>query len=363
MSSNFQTPHLSLPLMLASQSDKHVTFNEALSKLDRQVQVWVNTKTLGAPPVTPIVGDGYIISDNATGAWIGHNAQIAFWDLEQWQFITPQPGMQAWVIDEQKHYFWDAITWAKLGEQQSKLGINATADAANRFVVASTGTLFNHDGQGHQLKVNKATSGDTASLLFQDAYSGRAEVGIAGGDDFSIKVSPNGSVWKTALAVDRTTGIVSMPQNQRVETFQLLTTSSAVPFTTSSNTPIATGITLTITPTRPNSRFKISGHATLGADFWYTVPQLSLYRNGMKVWPSGAGFLEHQLLANSSSNSGYVSFTTPFTFFEVVTGLDPLAYEIRLSSRLSGLNVYLNRRHLDTLPRGDTLLIVEEITV
>ena len=67
-------------------------------------------------------------------------------------------------------------------------------------------------GPGHQLKLNKAAAGDTASLLFQTGFSGRAEMGTAGSDDFSVKVSADGSVFATALTVDRQSGIVTLPQ-------------------------------------------------------------------------------------------------------------------------------------------------------
>ena len=72
-------------------------------------------------------------------------------------------------------------------------------------------TLLNHDGDGHQLKINKASASDTASLLYQDAFSGRAEMGLAGDDDFHFKVSPDGASWKEAIVIDRSTGIVAFP--------------------------------------------------------------------------------------------------------------------------------------------------------
>jgi hypothetical protein len=71
--------------------------------------------------------------------------------------------------------------------------LNATADLQNRLAISSPASLFNHEGHGHQVKVNKASTGDTASLLFQSNWSGRAEMGLAGNDEFSIKVSGDGA--------------------------------------------------------------------------------------------------------------------------------------------------------------------------
>ena len=80
-----------------------------------------------------------------------------------------------------------------------QLGVNATADATNRLAVGSNAVLFTGieaaDGGTGDIRfiVNKEADGDTASLLFQSGFSGRAEVGLAGDTDFVFKVSPNGS--------------------------------------------------------------------------------------------------------------------------------------------------------------------------
>jgi len=65
---------------------------------------------------------------------------------------------------------------------------------------------LNHAGEGHQVKVKKASAGDTASLRYQNAFSGRAEMGLAGNDDFSVKVSATGGTWRTALTAVAATG-------------------------------------------------------------------------------------------------------------------------------------------------------------
>jgi len=93
------------------------------------------------------------------------------------------------------------------------IGINeAPADTVNRLRVASEASLFDHeDGVGHQIKINKQSSGDTCSLLFQTGYVGHAEFGLAGDNDWHVKVSADGSAWHEAIVVNRATGAVSMP--------------------------------------------------------------------------------------------------------------------------------------------------------
>ena len=97
-------------------------------------------------------------------------------------------------------------------------GVNATADTTTRFAVAAAASLFNHAGAGHQHKINKNAAGDTASLLFQTGFSGRAEMGTTGDDNFHFKVSADGSAWNEAIVVDRSTGRVSLPATPQLAT-------------------------------------------------------------------------------------------------------------------------------------------------
>jgi hypothetical protein len=62
-------------------------------------------------------------------------------------------------------------------------------------------------GDGNlRYKLSKESAAKTLSFLFQDNFSGRAEIGLTGDDDFHFKVSPDGSTWTEAIVVDRTTG-------------------------------------------------------------------------------------------------------------------------------------------------------------
>ncbi len=214
------TPNLQLPTILAAQSQKHVTHNEALMILDAVAQLSVLDRGLVSPPASPANGGRYIVPASPTGAWSGHAGHIATWQDGAWVFYTPREGWIAWVADEDILVAWNGSTWVTAGgggttslnpAMGGLVGVNATADTTNRMVVASPASLFSHEGAGHQLKVNKATAGNTASVLFQTEYSGRAECGLTDDDNWHVKVSADGVTWFEALIVDRATGKVSMP--------------------------------------------------------------------------------------------------------------------------------------------------------
>ena len=203
---------LSLPYILPAQAQKHVTHNEALRLLDVMVQLAVLSRALNAAPAVPVIGDRYIVAAAAVGAWAGQVGKIALYTVTGWQFFTPLAGWQAHVLAESVTVVYSGLVWATppVVATVPMLGVNATADSTNRLSVQSAATLFSNAGAGHQVKVNKATVGDTASLLFQTGFSGRAEMGLAGNDSFAIKVSADGTTFTQALSVDPTGGSVSL---------------------------------------------------------------------------------------------------------------------------------------------------------
>lgn len=204
------TPNLDLPYIMPSQAQKHVTHNEAIRALDAIVQLAVLDRALTEPPVGPADGSRYIVADAATGIWSGKDGQIAAFQDGAWAYYPPAEGWLAWVLDENCLLAWDGATWMAAAVQSVNpaplVGVNATADASNRLSVGSPAVLFSHDGAGHQVKINKAAAGETASVLYQTGFSGRAEMGLAGDDDFHVKVSVDGASWKEAIVVKGASG-------------------------------------------------------------------------------------------------------------------------------------------------------------
>jgi hypothetical protein len=209
-----ETTNLALPLIAASQAQKHVTHNEALLKLDALIHLSAQSRALGAPPESPEEGARYLIAEEATGEWSGHQGKIAAFQDGAWSFFAPQQGWRLWLAEEAKLLVHSNGAWTELKTNPTatpQLGISASADDYNRLVLSSPASLFNHAGSGHQLKLNKVEASATASLLFQTAFSGRAEMGLAGDDHFRIKVSGDGGAWRDALSVDKDSGAASFP--------------------------------------------------------------------------------------------------------------------------------------------------------
>lgn len=203
------SPRLALPYLQPSQAQKHVTHNEALQRLDTLVQMSVSAIGATDPPAIPTEGEAYVLGVSPNGAWVGRENEIAVWSNGAWNFMTPQPGWRLWDSATNRLMVCTGTGWSLPGTETQNLaglGINTASDAVNRLAVKAVATLFDHEGAGHQLKINKAAAAQTAALLFQDNWSGRAEIGLAGTDDLSVKVSPDGGTWLTALSLNRMTG-------------------------------------------------------------------------------------------------------------------------------------------------------------
>ncbi len=216
------TARLELPLLAAGQAQKHVTHNEALLRLDVLVQLAVLSRATAEPPATPSEGDAYLVPAGATGAWAGHDAAIALRQDGGWTYLAPQPGWRAVVLDEEIAVIFLDGAWRGEGATPTslanleRLGIGTAADAANPFAARLNAALWTareatEGGTGDlRFTFNKETAADTASLLFQSGYAGHAEIGLAGDDNWRVKVSGDGSAWNEALVVDRATGAVGI---------------------------------------------------------------------------------------------------------------------------------------------------------
>ena len=88
----------------------------------------------------------------------------------------------------------------------------AVADAFNRLSINTPAALLNNAGAGIEVTINKNATANDAAFAFKTGFSARAFIGLLGSDDFSFKVSPDGSSYFDAILIDRTSGRVELPK-------------------------------------------------------------------------------------------------------------------------------------------------------
>lgn len=219
------TPRLALPYLAAGQAQKHVTVNEALTRLDGLVQMAVETQSLSSEPSNPRQGGLYILGPSPTGpAWSGFSAgSVMRFEASGWLAFRVDEGTVAWLRDEDRLVVFDGQQWRSVSAEQAnfnniqRLGVGTIADASNPVSLRLNTMLLTtkpvaDGGTGHLRQTfNKDAANAVLSMLFQSGWSGRAEFGLIGDDNFSLKVSPDGSDWRTAFNVSRSTGKIDFP--------------------------------------------------------------------------------------------------------------------------------------------------------
>jgi len=218
--SDDHSARLALPYLAAGQMQKHVTLNEALTRLDALVLTAVVSRTSTAQPADPDDCALWILPDGATGAeWTAHpEGALLRAEGGGWTRVATSDGLTALVLDADEVVVRHGDDWVTLGarlgvaQALSRLGIGTTADDANPFAARLNAALWTalETGSGGtgdlRLTLNKEGPGDVLSQLLQSGYGGRAELGLVGDDDLRLKVSADGSSWHDAFAVDRTSG-------------------------------------------------------------------------------------------------------------------------------------------------------------
>lgn len=233
---------LGLPYLAAGQLQKHVTLNEALTRLDVLTQTAVVSCTTTAQPVAPVDGALYILPTGATGAdWSAHAAgALMRAEAGGWLAIDAPDGLLVVVLDSHQLLVRRAGDWTPLSTETvepatalqnlTRLGINTEADATNviaarlnKALWTALGTESGGDGD-LRFTFNKQGTSDVLSLLFQSGWGGRAELGLVGDDDLRLKVSADGGSWRDAFTVDRSTGRLWFAQGAARRETTVLTT-------------------------------------------------------------------------------------------------------------------------------------------
>lgn len=137
---------LSLPYLLASQSQKHVTVNEGLRKLDAIVQLSAVSATITSQPDTPGDGDVYILPPGKTGSAWGSmsNAALAYYVDGAWMQLSPREGWLAWVADEEVFAVYTSGAWEELTTSGGGGGGREVLTADRTYYVSTSGSDSNN---------------------------------------------------------------------------------------------------------------------------------------------------------------------------------------------------------------------------
>jgi hypothetical protein len=134
------TGRLLLPYILQSQSQKEVTYNDALNRLDILTQAVAQDVGTNTPPGSPTVGQCWIIGSSPTGAWAGKANYIAQADgAGGWYFVAPIKRARFWIESLQLDYIYDGTAWMPVGLIMKDTGEYLRVEQKSEDLTTSSG--------------------------------------------------------------------------------------------------------------------------------------------------------------------------------------------------------------------------------
>src|SRR5574343_444356 len=145
--------YLDTDTTLAADSDSKVASQHAVKTyVDNGIAYGTSWKmpVLGqqtTPPVSPTLGDRYIVTSVATGAWTGQEDNIAEYNGATWDFFTPSTGWAVVDTSSGSGYSYNAAgNWVLISQQALYTAGNALSLVINEFNVLYDDSSIGIDG-------------------------------------------------------------------------------------------------------------------------------------------------------------------------------------------------------------------------
>ena len=88
----YSSARLALPFLFPGQAQREFFVNEAFARLDAVTHPAVEA-VMDSPPITPSIGQTWLIGQAPTDGWTDRQGQLATWQGSDWIFIEPVIGM------------------------------------------------------------------------------------------------------------------------------------------------------------------------------------------------------------------------------------------------------------------------------
>lgn len=105
--------------------------SQNMRMVDALSHPYVKSMTLNEPPALPVLGDQYIVSEQATGEWLSADNALATYTDKGWFFISAFEGLRVRVANPAGFYWWTGTSW--LGEPVS---VNADPLQGRRYDIS-----------------------------------------------------------------------------------------------------------------------------------------------------------------------------------------------------------------------------------
>lgn len=135
------TANLTLPLLMPSQAQKHVTVNDALMRLDGMVDLVLQSVTRTMPPTAVTDGQCWAVPSGAINAWEGQAGKVAVGANGGWIFVDPGFGRRAFVVDRGLSALHDGSVWVIGAVSLGRHGSGMIAGQMSEDVMLGAGAI------------------------------------------------------------------------------------------------------------------------------------------------------------------------------------------------------------------------------
>ena len=136
------TANCDLPLLMPAQAQKHVTVNDALLRLDGQVDLVLQSLNRITPPEAVLDGLCWGVPAGAVNDWEGQGGKIAIAANGGWIFVTPGFGRRAMIADQGVTAIHDGAVWVAGAVTLGEHGSGMIARQLSEDVTLGTGASF-----------------------------------------------------------------------------------------------------------------------------------------------------------------------------------------------------------------------------
>ncbi|HGE7051775.1 TPA: DUF2793 domain-containing protein [Serratia marcescens] len=81
--------------------------------LDTTLHPVIQSLTFSAPPPNAVEGATYVVAGNPTGAWAGHEGDVAVYVEKVWVFYKPKLGWRAHAVSYGKFIWFNGTSWVE----------------------------------------------------------------------------------------------------------------------------------------------------------------------------------------------------------------------------------------------------------
>ena len=133
------TARHALAMLVPGQAQKELSVNETFARIDALLHPAVEGEAT-TPPQDPVAGECWIVAQPASGAWQGHEGELACWDGTQWTLCTPIDGMQVFDRSESSRIVYEG-GWNRVERPTSPSG-GAVVDVEARAAIEAIIDIF-----------------------------------------------------------------------------------------------------------------------------------------------------------------------------------------------------------------------------